>query len=62
MPGIALQLIAGGSLIHCRLRAYERKKFCRRHPAMWPAVLPGGRPIGRRAATRWIDLGVRPEL
>ena len=29
-----------------------------RHPAMWPAVLPGGRPDegGRRAATRWFDL------
>jgi len=63
-----LLLIAGGCLHRAEWFLYcgsfgpggrdDRTGRSVRHPAMWPAVLPGGRPDegGRRAATRWFDL------
>ncbi len=57
-PGIVLLLIAGGCLCCCWWTGRyagniaEEKNFVAATPAMWPAVLPGGRPVGLRAATR----------
>jgi hypothetical protein len=39
----------------------RRKKGVAATSAMWPAVLPGGRPVGRRAATRGSTLVVLPQ-
>jgi len=35
-----------------RKHVLEKQAISAATAAMWPAVLPGGRPVGRRAATR----------
>lgn len=52
MPGIVPLPIAGGCLSCCSWTSRhirgsaEEKSFVAATPAMWPAVLPGGRPVG----------------
>jgi len=71
-PGFILLLIAGGRLYLCLCirgsgalgRKEERRPDEGAAPAttaMWPAVLHGARPAGRRAATRRFGLNVMPE-
>ncbi|MBN9386382.1 MAG: hypothetical protein J0H74_36830 [Chitinophagaceae bacterium] len=68
--GFILLLIAGGRLYSCLVLVAvehsggrnDRTRVQRPPPsAMWPAVLDGRRPEGRRTATRWFDLSVMPE-